>query len=96
MHAYQMNLAADVITRENIEGEDAAIAKNLEVARSLRANLISNKGTPPEDLPLLEPISSVRRRVTGKRTKSASTHDLSDATASPQLPLQSPSDAREK
>jgi DNA-damage-inducible protein D len=88
-HEFQMNLAANVIEREQIRGEGDAIGKNLEVALEVRRAMKDSGATMPEDLPLDEHISSVRKRVTGKRTKTASNPSVSNSA----LPLfeQSPS-----
>jgi DNA-damage-inducible protein D len=69
-HDFQMNLAADIISKENIRGERAAIDKNLEVAKRVRRTIKDSGGTMPEALPLAEHIADVRKRVTGRRTKS--------------------------
>jgi DNA-damage-inducible protein D len=68
-HDFQMNLAADIISKESLRGERAAIAKNLEVARHVRKTIRDSGGTLPEALPLAEHIAVVRKRVTGRRTK---------------------------
>jgi DNA-damage-inducible protein D len=68
-HDFQMNLAADIISKEGVHGEQAAIAKNLEVARKVRTTIKDSGGTLPESLPLAEHISDVRKRLTGRRTK---------------------------
>lgn len=70
-HDFQMNLAADIISKEGIRGEQAAIAKNLSVAEDVRSTIERQGGTLPENLPLQEDIREVRRRVTGRRTKPA-------------------------
>jgi DNA-damage-inducible protein D len=69
-HDFQMALAADVIANKAIRGEQAAIRENLEVAKSVRKNILERGGTLPESLPLVEHIADVRKRVTGRRTKS--------------------------
>lgn len=67
-HEFQMNLAADVIDREEIKGEQAAIAKNRAVGVKVRDAIKNSGGTMPEHLPLApEPISDVRKRI--KRSK---------------------------
>lgn len=68
-HDFQMNLASDIISKENTRGEQAAIKKNLEVARHVRKTIRDSGGTLPEALPLAEHIADVRKRVTGRRTK---------------------------
>jgi DNA-damage-inducible protein D len=64
-----MNLAADIIAKEGVRGEQAAINKNLEVARKVRRTIQETGGTLPEALPLAEHIGDVRKRLTGKRTR---------------------------
>ncbi|MDO8297088.1 MAG: hypothetical protein Q7T19_11705 [Caulobacter sp.] len=66
---FQMNLAADILAKENIRSESAAVAKNLEVAQHVRRTIKESGGTLPEHLPLAEPIGEVRKRVTGRKTK---------------------------
>ena len=68
-HDFQMNLAADILSKDRISGEQAAITKNLEVARHVRRTIRESGGTLPENLPLAEDIGDVRKRVTGRRTK---------------------------
>lgn len=63
MHEFQMNLAANVISRENIKGEQKAIDKNREVGVHVRGSIKSAGGTMPEDLALAEPIAEVKKRV---------------------------------
>lgn len=62
---FQMNLAADVIEREKIRGEQKAIDTNLAVAKRVRRAMIDSDATLPENLPLAEPISVVKKRVKG-------------------------------
>ena len=70
-HDFQMNLAAEILRKDGIRGEQNAIRKNLEVAQEVRKTILQSGGTPPESLPLLEDdIATVRKRVTGRRTKS--------------------------
>jgi DNA-damage-inducible protein D len=69
-HEFQMNLAADVIDREKIKGEQAAIAKNRAVGVKVRDAIRDSGGTMPERLPLApEPISDVRKRIQGSKPK---------------------------
>lgn len=84
-HEFQMNLAANIIEKEKIQGEDAAISKNLEVAKEVRKAIEESGGTLPEALPLVEHIDNVRKRVTGRRKKVTS--PALDPSVSPQLPL---------
>ncbi len=61
---FQMNLAADVIDREGIRGEQAAIRKNKELATDVRQLMKRRGATMPEDLvALVEPIVEVKKRV---------------------------------
>jgi DNA-damage-inducible protein D len=63
-HDFQMNLAADVIDRENVRGEQAVIRKNRAVGAEVRAAIKNSGGTMPEALPLApEPIAAVRKRL---------------------------------
>ena len=64
MHEFQMNLAADVITKEGIRDQRRAIDRNKSVALEVRRAVTNSQGRLPESLPLeAEPIASVRRRV---------------------------------
>lgn len=65
-HDFQMNLAADVIDTQKIEGEQAAIDKNFEIGRKVRDTIEKSGATLPEDLKLSEPIATVRKRIAGK------------------------------
>jgi DNA-damage-inducible protein D len=69
---FQMNLAAEVITREGIRGEQQAIDTNEMVGARVR-KVIQESGSPlPEDLPLEPPIKEVRARVrAGKKLPKA-------------------------
>lgn len=60
---FEMNLAANVIAREQIKGEDRVIAKNREIAKYVRGTIKDSGGTFPEDLPLEEPIQEVKKRL---------------------------------
>ena len=63
-HAFQADLAAEKILNENINGEEAAITTNREVAQHVRKLVITQTGKRPEDLPLeREPIQEVRKRL---------------------------------
>lgn len=68
-HEFQMNLAANVIDREGVTGEQETIDKNLDIAKEVRRAIQDSGATLPEDLSLEEHISSIRKRITGKRTK---------------------------
>jgi len=69
-HDFQMNLAADIISKDKVRGERAAIETNLQVAKRVRKTIKDSGGTLSEALPLEEHIGEVRKRMTGKRTKS--------------------------
>ncbi len=61
---FQMNLAADVISREGIKREQAAIERNLSVGREVRLAMQNSGARLPEILPLApEPIKAVQKRV---------------------------------
>jgi DNA-damage-inducible protein D len=69
-HEFQMNLTADVIDRERINGEQATFAKNRAVGSEVREAIRNSGGTMPEKLPLApEPISDVRKRIKGSKPK---------------------------
>lgn len=70
---FQMNLAADVLARERVRGEQAAISKNLEVAKRVRRTMEASGATLPENLPLEEPITVVKKRL--EKTKAISNVD---------------------
>jgi DNA-damage-inducible protein D len=60
---FQMNLAAEVITREGVRGEQRAIDINETVGARVR-KVIEESGSPlPEDLPVEPPIKEVETRV---------------------------------
>jgi DNA-damage-inducible protein D len=63
MHDFQMNLAADVIEKSGVKGEQAAIRTNLEVAQRVRRTVDKSGGTLPEHLPLEPPIKEVKKRL---------------------------------
>jgi DNA-damage-inducible protein D len=66
-HEFQMQLAATKIIDQQINGEQNAINTNLEVAQGVRSTMLK-QGVKLENLPLeREPISSVRKRLTGKK-----------------------------
>jgi DNA-damage-inducible protein D len=60
---FQMNLAADVIEREGVRGEQKAINTNLAVAKKVRQAMVDSGATLPENLPLEEPIADLRKRL---------------------------------
>jgi DNA-damage-inducible protein D len=74
---FQMNLAAEVIHKENVRGEQLAIRRNKEVALHVRDTIKLSGGTMPEKLPLEPPIKEVERRLRGKG-KTLKSNDLSN------------------
>jgi DNA-damage-inducible protein D len=64
---FQMNLAADVIDREKIRGEQLVIRKNLELAKKVRATMTESGATMPEHLPIEAPISEVKKKIAGQK-----------------------------
>jgi len=68
---FQMNMAADVIQKENIQGIVPLIAKNRAIAQDVRKTMKANGVTMPEDLPIEEPIKNVKRRLKGQTKKIA-------------------------
>lgn len=67
---FQMNLAAEVIARENIRDEQTAIRRNGETARRVRDLLVEHGSSMPEDLPAEPPIRQIASRVkAAKRLK---------------------------
>ena len=65
---FQMNLAAEVIEKEGVRGEQRAINKNKEIAADVRKVMLDRK-TPPENLPLAESIAEVKKRVRAQNKK---------------------------
>lgn len=66
---FQMNLATEVIQKDGIRGEYRVIQKNREVAADVRRVIEQQGGTLPEDLPLVEPIKEVKKRVKAREKK---------------------------
>ncbi len=60
---FQMNMTVDVIQKEGIKGEAKAIAKNREIAGNVRKTMRNNGVTMPENLPVVEPIKAVEKRL---------------------------------
>ena len=60
---FQMNLAADVLVRENVKSEAKAIATNKSVGQRVRRAMEDSHATLPENLPLETPIREVKKRV---------------------------------
>jgi DNA-damage-inducible protein D len=68
-HDFQMNLAAEVISREEVRGERRAIDTNRAVAARVRS-VIEDSGSPlPEALAIEAPIKVVEKRVRAIRRK---------------------------
>lgn len=66
---FQMRLAADVLEREHIQGEQTAITVNKDVGNRVREAIRDSKGTMPEDLKLEEPIKNVKKRLKQRAKK---------------------------
>jgi DNA-damage-inducible protein D len=66
---FQMNLASDVLTRENVKGEAKAIEVNRTVAGRVRKAMKDSGATMPENLPIGEPIKNVKKRVASMKRK---------------------------
>jgi DNA-damage-inducible protein D len=64
---FQMNLAADVLTREQIQGEQRAIQKNREVAVRVRKAMQDSGTATPENLPLAPPIKEIKKKIEGRK-----------------------------
>ncbi len=64
---FQMNLAADVIDRENVRGELRVIAKNKEIGHRVRQTMKESGSVLPENLPLAAPIKDVKKRLAQKK-----------------------------
>ena len=59
---FQMNLAAEVLSREEVRGEQRAIETNQAVARRVR-KVIEDSGSPlPEAIPVEPLIKEIERR----------------------------------
>jgi DNA-damage-inducible protein D len=66
---FQMNLAADVLAREQVQGERNAIRVNREVGQRVRRVIQDSGSTTPENLPVEPPIKEVAKRIAQKRKK---------------------------
>ena len=66
-HEFQMNLAADVLNKENIKSESTAIQKNREIAQRVRKTISDSGATLPEKLPLEKPIKEIKRLAAQRR-----------------------------
>src|ERR1700739_1873407 len=74
---FQMNLAADVIRKEKIRGEQSAIDRNKQVAAHLRNTITQVGGTMPERLPLEPPITEIEERLRLQKVRIPSPSDPS-------------------
>jgi DNA-damage-inducible protein D len=69
-HDFQMNLAANVISREGVTGAQNLIRKNFDVAKEVRKAIDKSGATMPEKLPLAkEPIQAVQKRIRSAQKK---------------------------
>ena len=74
---FQMNLAADVIAREGIRGEQVTIARNKTVGQEVRKVMENSGASMPERLPLeAEPIAKVKKRLEGPKHKIPGTNQI--------------------
>lgn len=64
---FQMNLAAEVIARENIKSEAQAIQRNYDVAARVRRVIQDSGSKLPEDLPIEPPIREIEHRVKARK-----------------------------
>jgi len=67
MHDFQMNLAADVISRDTTKGDKHAISVNRQIGERVRSAVKESGGRMPEELPLEPPIAEVKKRVKAAR-----------------------------
>ena len=74
---FQMNLAADVIRKEKIRGEQPAINRNKQVAAHVRNTITQVGGTMPERLPLEAPIKEIEKRLRPEKVRIPSPSDPS-------------------
>ena len=63
---FQMNLAADVLRRDNIKGEVKAIQTNKDVGSRVRRAMTDSGATLPENLPVEAPIKDVKKRLAAR------------------------------
>lgn len=68
-HDFQMNVAADVLQKENIITEKKAITTNKDVAKKVRKAIEESGATLPENLPLERPIREVKKIVKSSSKK---------------------------
>jgi DNA-damage-inducible protein D len=64
---FQMNLAADVLAREQIKGEQKAILRNKEVAQRVRKAMLDSGTATPELLPLAPPIKEIKKKLESQK-----------------------------
>jgi DNA-damage-inducible protein D len=62
-HEFQMNLAANVLAKDAVKGEQHAIVTNRKVGEHVRTTIKNSGGTLPEALKLEEPIKNVKKRL---------------------------------
>jgi len=60
---FQMNLAADVISKEQVKGEARCVQTNKAVGQRVRHAMTESGATLPENLPLEAPIKEVKKRL---------------------------------
>ena len=58
-----MNLAANVLGKDAVKGEQHAIVTNRKVGEHVRTTIKNSGGTLPEALKLEEPIKNVKKRL---------------------------------
>jgi DNA-damage-inducible protein D len=66
-NTFRMELADNVITRERVRGERAAIRKHESVGKEVRETIRRSRGTLPEALPVEPHIKEVRKRLAPTR-----------------------------
>jgi DNA-damage-inducible protein D len=64
-HLFRITQTDEKIRREAINGQGRLEQAAFEVGRKVRRTMEELSGTAPEDLPLAEPISSVRKKIKG-------------------------------
>jgi DNA-damage-inducible protein D len=62
-NAFQMNLAAEVISREQVKTEADAIRRNQEVGQRVRKVIEDSGSALPEDLPIEPPIKEIEAKL---------------------------------
>ncbi|MCC6982206.1 MAG: hypothetical protein IT535_02945 [Bauldia sp.] len=66
MHDFQMNLAAEAISKDERKGQQRAIDTNLRIAKRVRQTMLDSN-VVPEHIPLESPIKDVRRRLKDRK-----------------------------